>query len=427
MNPLLLLLLVGGGTYAAVKTVQAIRGSSEPETCVTNLLTPPTNPYFSKVQGKFTVDYQAVADALQAKSKTEKGKRDAKLAEYAGTAAAVAALIPGIGTAGAGIILAAAAVAGVAMKAWDWLSGDDNSDEYKQRVIDYADRVIQWGYIPPSPNQNMSMRQTANGLAVDLVAIESTDPYVSWLFKTAGALFVKWGGEDHVLELAAPYVVGEKVSEGTFPPPAACWDEKAWAESVKQNAGRMSMFAYCIALEYGVQAKADQVIAAAINGSKDWKSVFPFYAGISKDCLEDITRVPGFGTSIDRHSELYTNPSSSCYGATPGFVSFLKFSSLGGAIDLTCPYYSFAAGIYEAIKVASKLACKAPPPPMTIENVVKGPKDDAAFMAQDNYDYSAAEAAAKKKAADAKKIADNKKSAKVTSLSQLANRKTVDR
>lgn len=384
MNPLLLLLLVGGGAYATVKVVQAVKSNSDD--CVTNLIAPPANPYFTKVSGKYTVDYQAVADTLQAKSKAEKGRRDAKLAQYAGTAAAIAAMIPGIGTAGAGIIIAAAAVAGVALKAWDWLSGDDNSDEYKNRVIEYADRLIQWGFIPPAPNQNVSMRQTANGLAVDLVAIESSDPYVSWLFKTAGALFVKWGGEDKVLAMAAPYVVGERVSEGTFPPPAFC-EDKAWDDVLAQGAARIAVFAQCIALEYGVQAKADQVIAEAIRGTKEWKTLFSMYPnarGMNDKCGEFLDPMKG-----------YRKPSDPpCEGVTQGYRDLFIFCNpglTGRHFDFACGYYSFAAGIYYAIRKASRLACKAPPPPMSMENLLKGPTEDQAFMNQEGFNYTAIE------------------------------------
>jgi len=400
MNPLLLLLLVGGGTYAAVKTVQAISGSSEPDPCETKLLEPPVNPYISKVGGKFAIDYAAIADALEAQTKAEHGKRDATLAALAATAASLAAA-SGVGVVAVPWIVAGAAVAGIALKAWDWLSGDDNSEEFKNRAIEYADRVVALGYIPGAPNQDISMKNVANVLAVDLIAIESTDPYVSWLFKAGGQLFIKWGGEEHILNLAAPYVVGEKVSEGTFPVPALCSASK---KSPDTNVGRITTLAYCIALDYGVQAKADKVILAAIQGVKDYQKVFSFYPLLQDGapiCYGQFGGGGGFGAGLGAHPppdkncteghdprKFYTDEQLKSVTSfnTDGYMKLVTFA---GSSEYVCSYYAFAAGLYAAFVEAAKLACKAPPPEMTLYNVLNAPAVDSTFVKHDSYDYKA--------------------------------------
>lgn len=354
--PVWLIALLVGGTAVAI----AAASSKKSAPCATNVLAAPPNPFFRADRKALDWDaLQAAWGSVYYQGDNEYRNLVDKVADYAkksGNPYAVAAYY---------VLKGAEWVA-------DRLSGDANGDDEKTRVSDYQERLLAWGFIPPMPSPGMTFRDIANGYAEILNAIDTRETYVKWLVLQGGVVFSKWGGL--MLKAGTSFLVGDNKGYGTAPQPAAGpkVNDGPIVPLVELNVPRLRLAAAAIALDFGLQDRADAVTAitdAALWANENWQKVFEWRKAITQEgwCpartvmgVDDAARIAAQNRGLTEDNLNW------CSDHYPSLLMFYPWISV-------VPVYAYAGGIHAALTKAAELACLKGPPPLDASTADKDP------------------------------------------------------
>lgn len=320
MNPLLLVALVVGGGFAAIKVVQKV--SKDLPECLPQIAPTAANPFFD-VNGR--IDFAAIAKTAEAANAARSDARSKTVAATAGALAA-AATATGIGAAAAPFLVAGGALYGVADKYILSKIGEDPNGQDASEFIDFwAKEWGRRGFIVSLPGPSDTLKAIGENLydALDRMNLVNDhfaerEPYLKTVLTLSGELFKKWGAHPAAANLAMWFITDPTgATLGSIP----SGGERSLEES--HYGPRLKLASMVFALEYGVPCDAPKIYAAASSAAERFDKVL-FWK-----------------------TELRPEGRSQ------------------GSVQQVMAMYQYLVGVHAAWTKAAELAKQPPPPPLT--------------------------------------------------------------